>query len=85
MGKTYKAKTDTEYFEDLFGDDLEVDFDFDDGEELFSHKRASGSRKRGRGTRQFSRLDFGSDSHRLPSDWQDFDYMPTSHPGDDWR
>ena len=88
MGKSYKAQTEIDYLDDMFEDDLDADLDFEDDMDLFLNRQMSGSAsKRNKGGRAHKRgRDFDeTDLHRLPRDWQDFDYAPDSQISDDWR
>lgn len=88
MGKSYKAPTEFDYLDDMFEEDPDIDLDFENDMDLYLSQQMSGSAsKRNKGGRPRSRSSAYDDAdlHRLPRDWQDFDYAPTSHIGDDWR
>ena len=86
MGKSYKAPTEFDYLDDMFEDDPDIDLDFEDDMDMYLSRQMSGSAlKQSNGGRARSRRTDYDDAnlHRLPRDWQDFDYAPGSHIGDD--
>lgn len=88
MGKSYKAKTEIDYLDDMFEEDPDIDLDFEDDIDVYLSRQMSGSgSKRNKGGRASKRSNGYDDidMHRLPRDWQDFDYAPDSHIRDDWR
>jgi len=88
MGKTYKSQTDFDYLDDTFDDMGDFESDYDDDMDLYLEHSLSGSAKRGkgkRGRRKGNDLFGDSEHHRLPRDWQDFDYGADFQSTDDWR
>jgi len=88
MGKSYKNYDELDYLDGMFEDDPELDLDLEDDIDLYLTRQTSHSpsknKKGGRAGKRHSAFD-EADTHRLPSDWQDFDYGPDMHIPDDWR
>lgn len=87
MGRTYKTHPDPHFDDDLFSDELDEDFDFDDDIDLYLNnqttKNAARSAKGKRSGRYKDDAGAYGSSHRLPSDWEDFDYTSDSQYQDD--
>lgn len=88
MGKTYRITDELDYLDGMFEDDPDLDLDLEDDIDLYLTRQASNSssknKKGGRAGKRRSAHD-EANAHRLPSDWQDFDYGPDMHIPDDWR
>lgn len=88
MEKSYKTGNEIDYLDDMFVDDPDIDLDFEDDMDMYLSRQMSGSQskrnKGGRARKSGTAYD-DAELHRLPGDWQDFDYAPDSHIRDDWR
>jgi len=89
MGKTYESLIDDEYGVDLYEDDMNLEMDVDEDMEIFLEDQTSISHSKSRKTNHANKSAASADDefnkHRLPRDWQDFDYAPESSLDDDWQ